>query len=155
MIRRRRAVGRVAHTSSGSIGMRVEAPRQRDKLPQSLNAQLHMGFIHRTWLAGRLGDQERGSADMLNLEGGQDVAGLAADPTQDSEASPPERMARIVDRHFSWKGIISFRGGDTPVRLRSTALTGGGSMGPGGYAPRLRRSDSGATKGRHNCGRRR
>lgn len=135
MICRRRAVGRVAHTSSGSIGMRVEAPRQRDKLPQSLNAQLHMGFIHRTWLAGRLGDQERGSADMLNLEGGQDVAGLAADPTQYGEASPAERMARIVDRHFSSKGIISFRGGDTPVRLRLRASTGARRNGPGSPRP--------------------
>ena len=87
MIRRRSGVGRVVHTSFGSIGMRVGAPCQRDKLPQSLNAQLHIRLTCRARLARRLGNQQRGSADMFDLEGGQDVAGAAGEPAQDGETA--------------------------------------------------------------------
>jgi hypothetical protein len=74
-MRRRSAGGSVAQRSSGSIGVLIEDLPQRDEFPQALNAQLDVGLPRRGWLGCRLRDQESAPVPMLDLEGGQDVAG--------------------------------------------------------------------------------
>jgi len=64
----------------GSIGALIEDLRQRDELPQTLNAQLDLELVRGVRIARRLGDQERPAASMLDLEGGQHVAGAARQP---------------------------------------------------------------------------
>lgn len=84
--------------------MCIEALRQRDKLPQPFNAQLHTGCLGRTRLACRRRNQKRALANMLDLDRGRTIAYPAA---QHHEAASKERMAGITNRDLRRAGIIS------------------------------------------------
>ena len=107
MTRRRRAGGSLAHNSSGSIGVLIEDLRQRDELPQALNAQLDLGLTRQARLAGRLGDQQRPAAAVLDLERRRHVAGPPRQPPQHEEAPPMKRMARVADQDLPRTGTVS------------------------------------------------
>ena len=106
--------------------MGIEAPRQRDKVPQALNAQLDLGPPCRVRLARRDRDQQGAPGLVLDLKGGRDVAGPDCQPSQDPEATPEEWMVGLADRDLRRTGIIRLTRGDIPVDLRSRAWTGSG-----------------------------
>lgn len=125
-MRRRSPAGRVAHSSSGLIDALIDGLRQRDKLPQALNAELDLGLTGRARLGRRLRDQQGISAPMLHLKGGREVATPARQPPQHDEAAPIKRMMRIVDRDLRRTGVVSLTRRDIPVGLRSKGWTGAG-----------------------------
>lgn len=84
--------------------MSVESLRQRDKVPQALNAQLDPRPPRQVRLARRHRDQQGAPSLVLDLKEGRDVAGPACQPPQDPEATPEERMAGVVDRDLRQTG---------------------------------------------------
>lgn len=60
--------------------MSVESLRQRDKVPQALNAQLDLGRPRRVRLARRHWDQQGAPGLVLDLEGGRHVPAALRQP---------------------------------------------------------------------------
>jgi hypothetical protein len=97
----------------------IERLHQRDQVPQTLNAQLHIRLTLWCGHADRLGDEERRAVSVHDLEGGLRIARPDRHPSQHLEAPPEERMSRITDLDDILRnGTVSFRRGDIPVGPR-------------------------------------